>query len=282
MRSSAFLRVLGLLSLVTVTALSAGCSASGAADDGEDDGANITNDELRTRSEDMFKPTSAPVQVVPATLKNLVHWELYTSERGTTVIGRSKTKKAKAIFVQLIDPHRASPDKVVMRGSGYLVASDFRLDSRNAQRELRLLAAAIRKDFAAVVPEPLPANPDPVPVAPEPVPPAEPATPTPTPAPSTTPTPPVDVAPPAIDPEIPETVPAAPTPTAPPVVDKPCVRSTIKTLIFGLDILKDTASVITNGVKCPVSRDACGSAVAAFEHGVTMVGQFDALTCKSR
>ncbi len=264
-----------------MTALATGCSADAAADDAEDDNASISNDELRTRSEDMFKPTSAPVQVVPATLKNLVHWELYVSERGTTVIGRSKTKKAKAIFVQLIDPHRSSPDKVVMRGSGYLVASDFRLDSRNAQRELRLLAAAIRKDFAAVVAEPPPPNADPAPVAPEPVAPETPAptpaaqTPTPTPAPTPEPTPAVT------DPEIPETVPAAPTPTAPPVVDKPCVRSTIKTLIFGLDILKDTAAVVTNGVKCPVSRDACGSAVAAFEHGVTMVSQFDALTCKS-
>lgn len=288
MLSARFLRFFGIAALVGVGLVTVpGCGASSASgDDPQDEPDNMTADELRARSEDMFKPTTSPVQVIPATLKNLVQWELYVSAKGTTVIGRSRTKKAKAIFVQLIDPHRSSPDHLVMKGSGYLVASDFRLDSRSSTREMRLLAAAIRKDFAAVINEPPPANPDPVPTAPEPTP-APTTSPDPTPAPTTdtTDTPPDTTPTPAAttDQALPEVSapPPAPDPTpAPPA--KPCVRSVIKTLVWGIDILKDTASVVTNGVTCPVSKNACGSAVAAFAHGMTLVGNFDELTCKSK
>ncbi len=205
--------------------------------------------------------------------------ELYTSQKGTTVVGRSRTNKAKAIFVQLID-RDANCERASIRGTGYLVASDFCLDSREKKHELKLLAAAIRKDFAASIDEPLPAAPDPD-VAAEPAEPAPtPVTPTPVPAPTAIPEP-VVMPEPVVTPEPATRTPAvAPTIVAQPV--KPCARSIIKSLIWGVDLLKDTLSVVSNGVQCLVSKDACGSAVASFTHGVALVEKFNERTYKSR
>ena len=79
--------------LAMALALSTACGGSDAIEPDDD---TTDQGELRQRSEDLYKPKSAPVQVIPATLRNLVRWELYASERGTTVIGRSANKKAKA------------------------------------------------------------------------------------------------------------------------------------------------------------------------------------------
>jgi hypothetical protein len=272
------LRALAAFGVVAATTLAAGCSAADVTDDDEEEG-EMSEGELRARSEDLFKPTSAPVQVIPSTLRNLLQWELYSSQKGTTVIGRSRTKKAKAIFVQLID-RNATSQRASIRGSGYLVASDFRLDARNKKRELELLAEAIRKDFASSIQAP-PASPDPEVTTPSPSPSPSPS-PAPTPAPSSDPpVEPTPTDPAAPDPEATPAAPPAPAPVAT-VEVKPCARSIVKSVIWGVDLLKDTVSVVANGVQCPVSKDACGSAVASFTHGIALIEKFDEQTCKTR
>ncbi len=250
---------LAALGLALVFALSTACGGGDAIEQDDD---TMDQGELRKRSEDLFKPTSKAVQIVPATLRNLVHWELYASERGTTVIGRSANKKAKAIFVQLVDPKRGEVDRASMRGSGYLVASDFRLDTRSKKNELKLLADAIQKDFKAALEradEP-PTTPAPT----EPPPPAEPPAPTGSP----------DGADGAVVP-----APPAPTETAQPV--KPCVRSILKTVLFGIELLGKVTTTLVEGAYCVGDpRNDCSAAVAAFDRTVALTENFDAKTCR--
>ena len=272
-----FARCFTLAIALVGTASLAGCSAQA---DQTDDETPMSEDELRRQSEDLFKPTSTPVQSVPSTLAGVDHWDLYLGQTGTTTIGVSKAKKRKAIFVQLLD-HTRGEQITGYRGTGYLVASDFRFDTQDKRNELRLLAEAIRKDLTPAL-DAVPVTSDaPAPVegplvANEPVatPPA--ATPTPTPAPTTTTTPP----------PAPTTTPTpASTPPAPtaPVAKQPpgaCAKSTLKLILFGLSLVRDVTDVVVSVVGCQDDKAACASAVTSFTRAVWTSSTYKDVTCK--
>jgi hypothetical protein len=256
------------LVLVALTA-SVACGGPSSSDT-EDDPA--TQDELRSRSVDLFKPTWAPLEVVPATLKGLVAWEIYLAKKGITVIGRSQNKKAKAIFVQLLNGETTT-DMLAMQGSGYLVASDFRLDRNSKKNELNLLAAAIRKDLSASIQEPDFGGPvDAVPVAAVEdggaLPPIE------EPAPVA-----VADADASADASLstPGTGPAVET-----VVTKPCTRSVIKTILVGLRYVADVGVAVVGTAACPETAGAgCVAAAGAFADALYLGENYDQLTCKA-
>lgn len=237
----------GLLRIALVAmlaTLAAGCS-SNLDDSTSDTGDGSSNDELRAQSEDLFKPTSSPIQLVPASLAGLVNWEIYVGRKGTTVIGRSPEKKAKAIFVQLFDASRAN--EIGLRGSGYLLAPDFRFDPTDRANEMRLLGAAIQRDVSSALSD----------VAG------------------------IDLGPPtdswdaSSDPST--TTGAAPNDAAP---IRTCARNTMRTVSAGLDLLKDGATIIAGTAACPETVISCAAAVASFSHAYWIVQNFNQLTCQ--
>jgi hypothetical protein len=249
------LRAVG--AMVALAVVIVGCS-SASSDDSEQSAAESD----LVQAHDLFHPTGAPMFTVPATVPRVNAWEVYATSRGATVIGRGDSKKVKAVLVQLYGSKADGASKALtMRAAGYVLAPDVHFDPSNKSNEMRLLSAAVKQDVDAWTSTPAPATEGDGATG-------------------------GDEATDAGSSEEPDA--SAPNVSAPPkqVADAgppppsdTCGRNWTKTVLYGLDLLKDGAVVAGASFTCPETVITCVAGVVAFTHAVYLASHLDDLTC---
>src|SRR5262249_52339968 len=93
---------------------------------------------------DLFRPDEKSfVESVASTFSGIEQWNVYASENGVTVRGISSTKKIKVVVAI---PVSMKDGKAVVKGAGYLKASDFDLPT-DSNEAMRTLAGALAIDL---------------------------------------------------------------------------------------------------------------------------------------